>query len=1117
MNEDNFVYPDFRNDLQQARQLNEQMQQQPQVASTLIQLCKHMLDQISPETFPWFYAFIKAQLGRAFIFLPGEDHATNLKQAIALFQVALSIWTLKADPDMYANTYNDMGNAYSSLLTEDREFNLKRAITCYKEALRVWTPETDPDGYALVQICLGTTYIEMPTKEREANLNRAIGCFNEALRFVTAKKDLRGYILIQEYLGVAYTHLQVDRVNNLSRAIGYLQEALRLIMPVAHMMQRDYANIQLNLGVTYMQLTTGNIAKNVEHALTCFQASSHFWTPQTGIDEYLRLQSNLGAVYNLRLTGDRTANLTQAIACFQEVLRFWTPEMARLDYARAQMHLGHTYNNLPTKNRTDNLERAITCYEEALHCLSPGEMPLDYARAQTGLGNACCYLAANINLTGKNRAAKLKRAIPCYQAALRICSPQTMPVEYADVQSNLGGAYTEYSKLIVEDRIVNMERAIACYKEALRFRTPESAPAEYAATQNNMGLTYANASKFSTGEAHAVNVESAIVCYKEALRFRTPETDPLACRNTSFNLVALYFRQEDWQAALDASLLAISAGERLYLASFSSEGKSVELRDNAMFYQRAAFSAIQCGKVMEGLLLLEQGKTRLLIETLRLRIERPAGVPDKDWQTFEDAGTALRTAQTETSINTENIHYPSPMQGYQKHESAMQTYQEYEQKMHMLNMALDAAISRVRLYDPTFLNVLDPQDLQNVLSESQQALIAFCITEQGSIGIIMMNQGQQIEVVPIKTFTSANLNRLFAAQENDELSTISWLEAYQRFLHNHNHQAHNIWEETMTGTLEALGQSLLFPILSRLPASITQLTFLPSVQLFLFPLHAVPLSLHPMEYLCDRYQVSYAPSVEVLAMIKTRASHEVRTQEPGLYALINPAENASLPFAPSEGTAIGQFFAQPQLDRGPDGTKERVLAGMQTQTYIHFACHGSYDWNDPSFSSLLLAGEQRLTLADLQYHSINLSHTRLVTLSACETGITDVMRNSPAEYVGIPAGFLLAGVPCVIGSLWSVPDISTAMLMEHFYYQHLHNNMSIAAALRKAQQWVRHLEAETIANYATKWYRQTEQKDSNKQAIGKQMAYYRGLADDYPQKHLFEHPYYWAAFTVNGV
>lgn len=78
---------------------------------------------------------------------------------------------------------------------------------------------------------------------------------------------------------------------------------------------------------------------------------------------------------------------------------------------------------------------------------------------------------------------------------------------------------------------------------------------------------------------------------------------------------------------------------------------------------------------------------------------------------------------------------------------------------------------------------------------------------------------------------------------------------------------------------------------------------------------------------------------------------------------------------------------------------------------------------------------------------MDISSARLVTLSACETGITDIVKGSADEFVGLPAGFMLAGIPCVVSSLWSVPDISTAILMERFYSNHIAKETDIPTAL----------------------------------------------------------------------
>ena len=64
--------------------------------------------------------------------------------------------------------------------------------------------------------------------------------------------------------------------------------------------------------------------------------------------------------------------------------------------------------------------------------------------------------------------------------------------------------------------------------------------------------------------------------------------------------------------------------------------------------------------------------------------------------------------------------------------------------------------------------------------------------------------------------------------------------------------------------------------------------------------------------------------------------------------------------------------------------------------------------------------------------ALKLEKCRLVTLSACETGLID-FNNTSDEYIGLPSGFLLAGSPSVVSSLWKVNDLSTSFLMIKFY------------------------------------------------------------------------------------
>jgi CHAT domain-containing protein len=366
----------------------------------------------------------------------------------------------------------------------------------------------------------------------------------------------------------------------------------------------------------------------------------------------------------------------------------------------------------------------------------------------------------------------------------------------------------------------------------------------------------------------------------------------------------------------------------------------------------------------------------------------------------------------------------------------------------------------------------------------------------------------------VPNFTQTDLRRLFAEWDADGRPTGGWLGAYGHYLIDRTAAAFDAWQGTITRVLAELGEHLLTPILSALSADIERIILLPSAELFLFPLHAVPLSGNGPELVCDRYQVSYAPSIEVLANVRTKATQRAM---PKLYAVINPGDDPHLVFTHAEGAAIAQLFPQSQrtIDTGPVGTKQHVIDGMQGRSYVHFSCHGSYRWNDPPSSGLELT-DGRLTLAELQEGEIDLSIARLVTLSACETGITDILRGSAEEYVGIPAGFLLAGAPCVVSSLWFVSDLSTALLMERVYRNHLVDTMDFAAALQGAQGWVRELSIGEVAAYAAQCYRQSTQKEEEKKELLRFTLHYRYLAERNPTLRPFANPHYWAAFTVNG-
>ena len=83
---------------------------------------------------------------------------------------------------------------------------------------------------------------------------------------------------------------------------------------------------------------------------------------------------------------------------------------------------------------------------------------------------------------------------------------------------------------------------------------------------------------------------------------------------------------------------------------------------------------------------------------------------------------------------------------------------------------------------------------------------------------------------------------------------------------------------------------------------------------------------------------------------------------------------------------------------------------------------------------------------------LNLTKTKLVVMSACETGLGDV-KNSEGVF-GLQRAFKLAGVESLIMSLWKVPDEPTAELMSAFYDEWL-KGKSRHESFKSAQKKVR--------------------------------------------------------------
>jgi len=166
-----------------------------------------------------------------------------------------------------------------------------------------------------------------------------------------------------------------------------------------------------------------------------------------------------------------------------------------------------------------------------------------------------------------------------------------------------------------------------------------------------------------------------------------------------------------------------------------------------------------------------------------------------------------------------------------------------------------------------------------------------------------------------------------------------------------------------------------------------------------------------------------------------------------------------LPFTREEGEAILSLVKK---EKGAafqafdfDATRDLLASGkLRDYHVLHIATHSLLDSRQPELSGIAFSmvdptGTPRDGFLRLhEIYDLDLG-AGLVVLSACETGAGKEVRGE--GLMGITRGFLAAGVPQLVVSLWKVGDRSTAELMKRFYFQLLEKGHPPAEALRQAQ------------------------------------------------------------------
>lgn len=237
----------------------------------------------------------------------------------------------------------------------------------------------------------------------------------------------------------------------------------------------------------------------------------------------------------------------------------------------------------------------------------------------------------------------------------------------------------------------------------------------------------------------------------------------------------------------------------------------------------------------------------------------------------------------------------------------------------------------------------------------------------------------------------------------------------------------------------------------------------------------------------------YAPSATVL--LRALAGRQSSPPKSCLALGYDGAAGRRLRHTQIEAQGVAQLCAG-EAWQGEPGMCERLAQVAGSYRWLHLACHGEFNLDDPLQSWLEIGPDERLSGAEV-IANFKLQ-ADLVTLSACRSGVSRVLRGD--EPMGLVRGFLSAGARAVLVTLWPVEDASARLLMEHFYRTLLNpqGTSDPPTALRAAQQYLRELTIVEVRRQLEQWGEDTADSSMDEMA--------RPFAD----------PAFWAAYVLIG-
>ncbi|MFE4758762.1 CHAT domain-containing protein [Streptomyces mirabilis] len=871
----------------------------------------------------------------------------------------------------------------------------------------------------------------------------------------------------------------------------------------------------------------------LEHAIELYEAADD---PGAAAEA----RSNLVIALHTR-PRERELNVERGITLLEELVVFWEslPDPARAALVRT--NLAVALLDRKTGDPLDNARRALEECKTALLYRSRERNPVDYAFTLTNKAVAHSRLAESdqSHLLAAEQAygEALDSLPPDAEAALR----GRILLNYADLMTITASRRPEVREALA--------RAESYARRAVHVHEEHNHTQELAFAQRLLARTLRYA---TTGDPIPSRLREARDLLFGSLQVLTPDRYPADCIATADEAVSVCQDLDDWQGASLASLTALAAWlasggdtvgrEDLPLPDAERDPILGELAHDSRFRftaytlfraarQLLAGGAVPTAPEVQALLeqavgIMEAGRATTLraasgAEVRELQILRgiDPGLAEAYLSAVDKARGAAHT-ETPTPSESENdahageIRLGAPAAGSGP----------------SLEQLLETIRSLPGLSDFAQGQPPSMADLRAALQPGQ-AVVYLIAHPAGCCALVVTPPASPAAVVPVDlpTTNSARLLTLILgvgqrADGSPDGLTPGRPKASEALLAGLSSDFHfPRFRRVLRKVLAEIGRTMGQPLAHELVAiGVTDAVVVPCGLLPIFAWHAANWRARgrttSLPDVLDT--LSYAPSAGAWLAARKRVAR--LTEQPlFLVGLANPSDSQPpLPGAEAELRHVVTRFPDQRsaVAYGHEATGRFLLGQLSHATHLHLGCHGTMSYDSIDGASLTLAHAEQLDIARIR--RLAGDHLRLVVVAACVSGAVNVILQ-PEESHALTIGFMHAGAAGVLGALWPIPDLPTALFITRFY-EELTGGPGVepALALARTQRWMRTLTSTDVRRYVTErpalsTLRGRGRLRGSVEAAAERRANLTRMRTVL-RRRPFAAPEYWAAFVLNG-